>query len=376
MSFKDFKIGKKIILGFALISAIALIIGIIGMVSMGNVGSSFHAVSDVRLPSIQYLGRMEVKLDQVQRGYSQLLDTELEREEREQILREIQANREAYIKAQEAFAPLEQTDNEAQVYNELVSQIEEWRNVNMHKVDRMHERLLEIDVLDPMEMVKNLEMFMKDHYIIQLQVSNALDQGTTFEGGESHETCNFGAWLPDFSTENMSINSEIQDMREHHVTFHDAVHEIKNHINQGNIDQARQHYNDVMVPAADEVFNSFELINQQAMQAQRIFKNMSETISGESNEAHSEVMKSIDDLIKINERIAEEETQNGDNVYAASNLLIILSIIIGLVVAAILTVIITRAITSGINKGVSFAEKISEGDLTTEINKEFLEQKD
>ena len=376
MSFKDFKIGKKVITGFGSISAIALIIGIIGMISMSNVGESFNAVSDVRLPSIQHLGQMEANLEKAQRGYVKLLDTQLDREEREEVLRDIQSAREAYQKANEAFAPLEQTENEAQVYNEFMNQLEEWRSINTHKVDRVHERLLDIDIMNPMQLVKNLEMFMKDHYLLELQVANAIDQGTTFEGGESHKTCNFGGWLPDFTTENMSINSEIQDMREHHKVFHDAVHEIKNYINQGNMNQARQHYNNVMMPSAEEVFSSFELINQQAQQAQKIYEEMSATINGESAEAEEEAMSTLDELIRINERIAEEEAQNGDDVYAASSLLIILSIIIGLAVAAILTVIITRAITGGINKGVSFAEKISEGDLTTEIDKEFLEQKD
>ncbi|MFO8002509.1 MAG: methyl-accepting chemotaxis protein [Marinilabilia sp.] len=376
MSFKDFKIGKKIITGFALISGIALIIGVIGMVSMGNVGNSFHAVSDVRLPSIQYLGQMEANLERAQRGYVKLLDTEMSREERENVIREIQSAREAYQNSNEAFAPLEQTENEAQVYNQFMEELEDWRNINTHKVDRVHERLMDIDIMNPMELTKNLEMFMKDHYILQVKVSNALDQGTTFEGGESHETCNFGAWLPDFTTENMSINSNIQDMREHHKEFHEAVREIKSHINQGNVNEARQHYNDDMRPSADGVFNYFELINQQAMQAQKIYQDMSAVVNGESAEAEEKAMSSLHELIRINERVAEEETQTGDEIYAASNLFIVLAIIIGLAIAAFLAVIITRAITNGINKGVSFAEKIAEGDLTTEIDNESLEQKD
>lgn len=256
MKFKDFKIGQKIITGFSLIAFIALVIGIIGMISMRNVGNSFHAVSDVRLPSIQYLGEMEVYIERVQRGYVDLLNPQLDRGEREQFLRQISTARAGYQKAQEAFAPLEQTKEEEMVYNEYLKQAEAWRNFNMQNVDRLHNRVLEIDILNPMLVVKNMEMFMKDHYALELQAINAIQDGTTFEGGESEKTCNFGQWLPDFTTQNASINANIRDMRQHHGDFHNAVHRIKNYINQGNRQAAQTHFREVMEPAAQGVFNN------------------------------------------------------------------------------------------------------------------------
>ncbi len=376
MKFKDFKIGRKIITGFSLIAFIALVIGVIGMTSMRNVGNSFNAVSDIRLPSIQYLGEMEASLERVQRGYVDLLNPQLDRAQREQFLRQISAARANYQKAQEAFAPLEQTNEEERVYNEYLKNAEAWRNFNIQNVDRMHNRLLEIDLLNPMEVVKNLEMFMKDHYALELQTINAIQDGTTFEGGESEKTCNFGQWLPDFTTQNASINANIRDMRQSHADFHNAVHRIKNHINQGNIQAAQTHFQEVMEPSAEGVFTNFEMINQEAMQAERLFREMTVAITQESADLHRQTMESIDQLILINETIAHEEAVQGDNVIAVSNLFIVLAIIIGLSIAAILAVVITRTITTGINRGVSFAEEISDGNLTINIDDEFKNRKD
>jgi len=74
MNFKNLKTGTKILTGFLLVVLIAVIIGVIGLMSLRNVGNSFHEVSDVRMPSIQYLGNMESNLEALQRGYVQLLD--------------------------------------------------------------------------------------------------------------------------------------------------------------------------------------------------------------------------------------------------------------------------------------------------------------
>jgi methyl-accepting chemotaxis protein len=192
MKFKDFKISQKIVTGFSLIAFIALVIGIIGMIGMRNVGNSFNAVSDVRLPSIQYLGEMEVYLERTQMGYVELLNPQLDRAEREAILRKIQTNRGSYLKAQEAFAPLEQTNEEERLYNEYLEQLAAWRNFNVENIGRMHDRLMEIDLLNPMEVVKDLESFMKDHRKLQVDILNAVQNETTFEGGESDKECNFG----------------------------------------------------------------------------------------------------------------------------------------------------------------------------------------
>ena len=88
MNFKNLKTGTKILSGFLLVVLIAVAIGAIGLVSLNNVGNSFHAVSDVRLPSIEYLGKMEANLEKVQKGYVQLLDNNLTQSERRKILKE------------------------------------------------------------------------------------------------------------------------------------------------------------------------------------------------------------------------------------------------------------------------------------------------
>ncbi|MFP4287804.1 MAG: MCP four helix bundle domain-containing protein [Bacteroidales bacterium] len=60
MKFKDLKIGTKIMTGLMIVLLIAVVIGVVGILGLRNVASSFHAVSEVRMPSVQYLAGMEV----------------------------------------------------------------------------------------------------------------------------------------------------------------------------------------------------------------------------------------------------------------------------------------------------------------------------
>ncbi|PWE00672.1 methyl-accepting chemotaxis protein [Marinilabilia rubra] len=376
MKFKDFKIGQKIVTGFALLSVIGLIIGLTGIISMNNIGNSFHHVGDENMPAIQHLGAMQANLERVQKGYIRLLDNESDRDEREQILMEIQSNREAYKQAQGKFNEMKHSENEIPIINKLGKEIEIWRNFNIQKVDRMHSRLLDIDLLNPLLITRNLEKFMKDHYVLMVEVNEALDNRMTFEGGDDSKACNFGKWLPDFSTENAAINANLRDMRQYHNKFHDAVHEIKVNLNQGNINQARTYFQEEMKPAADQVFNYFSVINQEAQQAHKLFSEMSSAITGESAEHHNLVMENIKELVRINDVQAHEEIANGDQVFRSGNMLIILAIVIGLALASMLSYFITRTITSGINRGVSFAEDIAEGNLTSKIENEYAERKD
>ena len=59
-----------------------------------------------------------------------------------------------------------------------------------------------------------------------------------------------------------------------------------------------------------------------------------------------------------------------------SNAVMISGLIIAILLGIVLAVVITRSITSGLIKGVKFAEKVSEGDLTQEMETKYLERKD
>jgi len=376
MNFKNLKTGTKLLSGFSLVVLIAVVIGVIGLVSLDNVGDSFHEVSDVRMPSIEYLGEMESNIEQTQKGYVELLDNNLTREERREILGEIDEYRSQYQHYNELFAPLDQTEEEAKVYDELLNELANWREINVQEVENRHEAFMERDIMDPKTIHKNIEQFMKDHYALQVKAMNAIQNMEAFRGGNDHTACNFGQWLDEYNTNNDVINRVTSDMEESHRNFHDAVGTINQYIQQGNRSAAMDHYVNHLVPAEEEVFGYFQSINEEAEAAVADFENMSDALRNESRQAEEKTMAIFAELQDINTRVAEQETENGDEMIANSNAMVYGGIILGVIIAMILGVVITRIITSGVKQGVRVAEKLADGDLTINIDKELVNQKD
>lgn len=376
MKFKDLKTGTKILTGFMLVVLIAVIIGVIGLLGLRNVGKSFHEVSDVRMPSIQYLGEMEAYLERVQAGYKQLLDPQLTRADRDEILADIARFRAEYMRYNELFAPLDQTEEEERVYRTLLQELGNWRDISTQQVDRLHQEVLNTDLLNPMQVNRDLEEFMKDHYALQVQTVNAIQTLRMFDGGEDATACNFGQWLPDFRTNNQEINRNMRDMMAHHDNFHAAVHRIKQLIQQGNRDAAFRHYMDEMIPAAENVFNYFAIINREAQRAVDAFEQMSHTIANVSNPAHATAMGYFGQLQEINVREAQLAVDGGDETINASNAMMLGGIIVGIIIALFLGMTITRMVTTGVVRGVKVAETVADGNLTVNVEAELLEQKD
>jgi len=376
MSFKNLKTRTKILTGFLMVVMIAVVIGVIGLVSLNNVGNSFHKVSDTRMPAVEYLGKMETYLVETQTGYIKLMDNNLTRAERREILQEIEENRSEYQKYNELFAPLEHTEEEARLYDELIAELERWREINVQGVESQHEDLMEKDIMDPMELNRDVEALMGAHYALQVKTMNAIQNMEVFEGGDDHKSCDFAKWMDEFDSENDVINREINDITAAHKEFHDAVGTIQRYIRAGNRQAAMNHYVNIMVPAEEEVFSHFDAIKQEAQAAMSEFEEMSDALHNESMAAEEKAMGIFQQLENISTRLAEEETAHGDRVIANSTTGVVAGIVIGVILAIALGLFITRLITSGISRTVNYFKILAEGDLSRDVAREDLELKD
>ncbi len=375
MKFKDLKIGRKIIAGFLAVALITLVVGVVGLVSLRNVSQSFHTVSAVNMPSVKFLLEMEVSLEQLMVSMRTILNPNLTSEERAAELSRVEKSREAYSYAMDEYIKLPQTDDQAIIWNSFLVSVSGLRTLNEQLASDM-DRLNRLDIHYPMEFLKNLELFEKDHYALQVRVANALQSGQTFEGGDDHTACNLGLWMPTLHTSNASINRAIADMREDHNLFHESVHDIMELIKKGNRPAAMNIYKTKMLPSADKVFERLNIVDEQAEEAVLLFANMEQVQMKDAQILLLEMRKHIQSMVDINVSGADAQVERGNGIVVASNFAVILAILIGIAIAIFLGLLISRAITGGINKGVSFAEEVAGGNLTIEVNKELLDQKD
>jgi methyl-accepting chemotaxis protein len=81
----------------------------------------------------------------------------------------------------------------------------------------------------------------------------------------------------------------------------------------------------------------------------------------------------LNHIIDINESVSVESVQLAKNSGQRITMISIISLAVGIILSFLIGILITFGITSPLAKGVSFANALSEGDLTTSID---LEQKD
>lgn len=375
MKFNDLKIGQKILSGFSIVAVIALIVGLIGLFSLRSVGGAFHQVAEVNMPSVQYLLEAEKNIETLMVSMRTMLNPNLTLDERSRQMREVHAARERYRKAMEEFEKLPMTTEEAAMYRQFSDALVEWRRRN-EAFEADLERLNRLDIHYPMQLLMYLERFEKDHYALQVRLGNAVQQGTSFEGGDDASACNLGRWIPNLRTTNTVINTAIANMREHHNRFHRAVHDANAALRRGDRAAGLNIYMNQMIPAANEVFKYFEILNEQAQEAVTLFAAMEQIQMVDVIQYLEGVRNSIAQLVEYNQSIARNEIRTGDRIITTSNITMILAILIGLALAIFLALLISGAITRGINKGVALSEEIASGNLTVEIDETLLQQKD
>lgn len=361
--------------GFGLVALITLVVGIIGYTGVNRVSSSFHEVSEVRLPSIEYLLEMEAGIGELMIAQRTLLNPNLSTEDKAEQFRNINKARERYGEAMELFAPLEQTEEEAVIWKKFLDKLEEWRVTN-DEFFGMMEEIDDVDIFYPMQFLKDLQTFQGDHYVLQVNIANTIRNGRTFDGGEDHTTCRLGRWLPDMTSQNPTLVKAFNDLNEPHKKFHQAVHDIKRLVNNGNRNEAWRVYESVMLPSAEGVFGNFEIAINEAERAVQLFEDAEKVNIVDAKMVQTDAMALLHQVIEINENEAALAVEDGDNAVNASTAMVVGGIIIGLAIALLLGVLITRMISAPLIKGVGFAQTVAEGNLTAELENEIIVRKD
>ncbi|NCC24962.1 MAG: methyl-accepting chemotaxis protein [Deltaproteobacteria bacterium] len=369
---KNISLAVKLIGGFMVTAGIALIIGLVGLFVISGLGGKINEIGLVRLPSVESLLEMEGSMSKVQTAMRSLLSPYLSDEQRSRQYDNVQTARKVYAEALAVYEPLPQTDEEARIWKEYMPTVAKAAELNNRGIE-LSRRLQTIDVLNPDQLVARINGFQRDHYLLEAKVALMVMQGTVFEGGADSTACGFGRWMAGFKTKNSKINQALQEIRAPHDRFHTAVKDIRNAVQQGDRDKALNLFSKTMMPAAEDVFKGFEVLLAEADAARTIFQDMSDLLLGPAREEMVKVFQQLHDLAAINSQISAHEVAAAGAEATRGKIVALAGMGIGVILAIVLGIVLTRAITGPVFKGVAFAQGMSEGDFTRELD---VDQKD
>ncbi|HKK59437.1 MAG TPA: methyl-accepting chemotaxis protein [Salinivirga sp.] len=189
---------------------------------------------------------------------------------------------------------------------------------------------------------------------------------------KNHEICKFGKWyysdeMDQFKQNHPGFASIARKVEKPHELLHNSVYEFEKYIKNGQFNQASKYYSNVIEPLASEVL---ELIDEMIawnyerlagmQKANRIYVQETEVHLDEMGTLFTRVINESENYLMTDEVMLQEASQTRSGVIVFS----ILALIAGIVLATIIALGIIRPI----NKGVVFADKISKGNLTAEID--------
>jgi methyl-accepting chemotaxis protein len=329
-------------------------------------------IGEVRMPSVSALKDMGYELRRLTQATRTMMSPYIEREDRELQNQIVADAREKYRAAWDVYAALPQTAEEARVWEEFKTRVAEAANYNNQAMEH-GEHLLELDILAPDAYMSNLNLFRGDHYKLETDTAEMILTGDPFEGGTDPTACNFGKWLAGYHTTNADINRILSQVREPHDHFHAVVGQIKEAVDQDDIARATRLFETDLMPSAETVFDHFDELRAEAMEADHVFDEMTALLLGEARTATNETMDLLDETVGINQDIAHEAVVTANHDAVQGEITNIVGMVIGVLLAVGLGVVLTRAITRPIFKGVAFSQAMAQGDFTRDLD---IEQKD
>jgi len=226
---KNLKLGVKLIGGFSVVAAITLVVGLIGWWGVDKLDRDLTEIGDVRLPSIEELLKVELIMEEIMVVQRTMMTEQIDLEQRQRYMTRLQEHWRRLDQTWARFLELPATDEEVRLSKQFEQQLAEWRGLD-EQWRQLNQRFEALDILNPTDLVANLQRFRGDHYVVQLSVANLIQNDDAFQGGDDPTTCNFGRWLAGFSTRNRDIQEMIDGIRTHHDRFHHVVHDIRDAI--------------------------------------------------------------------------------------------------------------------------------------------------
>ncbi len=186
------------------------------------------------------------------------------------------------------------------------------------------------------------------------------------------EKCNLGAWMNSSETKKSlhkdpALKKLVDDIIEVHEKLHLSARTIDNYLQRGNFESARNYYNNntaLYLESNLDKLNKLIAYNnshlERMVKADSIFQNETYAHISALEHLFDEAIKNSSKYILTDKVMLSYARQTSISVTIFS--------LIASILALVAAIVITRGIIGPIKNSIAFAQKVSQGDLTTKID--------
>ncbi|GAB7078582.1 methyl-accepting chemotaxis protein [Megalodesulfovibrio paquesii] len=361
------RLRHKLVGGFLGAAAITAAVGLVTLRSINILGGNVEELTTVQLPAATGLANIKSEAESLRVATRTLLAPGISAEDKARQYENAEASRAALAKDFDMVSAKAAAMGQSREVETLKDAWKEWDASN-EKFLALSRQLDAIDVRNPTELRRKMELFRGDHYALATNVNNLLHLEKPLEGGTDPTACNFGKWLlgEGKSLRNTSIQKALDEITPHHNAFHKGVADIKTRLAASDQYGAVEAYK-TLLPAMASTFSMFGVLAAEAEKAEGMYQEMYHQSMVEARQKQVVALKALADLLQlISDRTAATSLQARESA-ATANVVAVTGISIGALLALALGLFLARLITRPLQQGLLAAKGMAQGELFHDI---------
>lgn len=345
---KTLSLRAKLIGAFALIALIITGLGFFGIRSVTTLGEEISDLGTVDMQALEYTLQIDSLLTRIGAEMGTFLNPNADADERLQAIANIKDLRTAYQERAEAYKTMIVHDEEKVLFREYEAAVAPWVEAN-EAIIRENEQLLARDILNPTDLLRQLEGFKGDHHAGVTRAMSFTESGEAFSGGDDHTACRYGQWIIGYEGDNRVIRDVIIRSDGTHRQFHQSVAAVQAFMREGNQEAARGEIAGNLLPLGEAVIAYFDEILAEIALADTVYQEMVTVSKEEGEPAEAATLAALDTLVQ--DRLEDSEASVTASIASAN------ASRIGMLTAVIISIVV--ALAFGITYGTSLSRHLA-----------------
>jgi methyl-accepting chemotaxis protein len=377
--FARIKTRTKVLAGFGLALATAVIVGLIGYRGIDTLAAHVDDLGLTHLPSVRALLEIRVGGERIKTAQRTLINLATDAATRQRQPGNIQNAREVCDAAFKAYESLPKTPEEAELWKEFVPAWAKWRSDNT-EFFRMMNELESLKLGNLQAFQAEVSSFLVDHYALAAKITDLIHDKTALEGGDDHTKCHFGRWVAVQKSDNPELLTLIRQVETPHARFHETVKVMKQLVKDGKTSAAAKLYKEELMPAMQKTRGNLLAIKELAVKAMQLFENADRQMIDVCRISQNKANQILDQMIALNAGIVDKAVKRAQADDRATITRMVSAIAVGAVVLLVLGILlagsISRTLTTLIREAKRLTTAAVEGKLATRgnpdlVNREF-----